>query len=54
MITVKVLKIRTPEKSAVIILNLDNMAFPLRNGPKDVEGIANSEDPDQTAPTGAV
>ena len=48
LITVKFLNFRTPENFAVI-----NLSFKQR-GQKDSNGIANSEDPDQTAPLGAV
>ena len=45
--TVKFLKIRTPEKFAVIILKFEQR-------PKDVDRIANRVDPDQTTSLGAV
>ena len=51
--TVKFLNIRTPENFAAIYLNSKRqnlLIFPL----KDANGIANSEDPDQIAPLGAV
>ena len=46
MITVKILNIRTPEKLAVTILKLEQRVM----HHKDVEGMANSVDTDQTAP----
>ena len=51
--TVKYLNFRTPENFAVIYLQTkrqNRLIFRL----KDANGIANSEDPDQTAPRGAV
>ena len=52
MFTVKFLKIRTPERIAVIIQTLSSMDLhPLH--PKDAAGMANSVDPDQTTPLGA-
>ena len=54
-ITVKFLNFGTPEIFAVIYLKFKQRGQTLRvfcqNG---VNGIANSEDPDQTAPLGAV
>ena len=53
--TVKFINIGTPEKFAVINLKFEQKGQTLRvfcqNG---ANGIANSEDPDQTAPLGAV
>ena len=53
--TVKFLNFRTPENFAVIYLNFKQRGQILRvfclNG---ANGIANSEDPDQTATLGAV
>ena len=46
MDTVKTLKFLTPVKFAVITLKVEQDGFSL----EDVEGIANSVDPDQTAP----
>ena len=41
------------QKTAVIILNIRTESFYYRwIGPKDVDRIANSVDPDQTAPLG--
>ena len=55
MITIKFLNFRTPEKLAEnlpkIQTNRPNLKVFCQNG---VIGIANSEDPDQTAPLGAV
>ena len=48
-LTVKILKIRTPEKFAVIILNFEHRIM----CPKSAGGRANSVDPDQTAPLGS-
>ena len=49
--TVKNLKIRTPEKFAVIIIKVGTVWFYDRvMHPKDADGMANSVDPDQTAP----
>ena len=53
--TVKFLNFRTPEKFAVIYLKLKKKAQTLEYFvKKNANGIANSEDPDQTAPLGAV
>ena len=49
--TLKILKIRTPENIAVIILKLwiyHRVMFP-----NNADRMANSVDPDQTAPVGA-
>ena len=55
MITVKFLNFGTPEIFAVIYPKLKQRGQPLRVfGHNGVNGIANSEDPDQTAPRGAV
>ena len=51
--TVKLLKILTPKKIAVVTLKLNKGALLRVIRPKDADGIANSVDPDQTAP-GAV
>ena len=52
--TVKLLKIRTSEKIAVITQNLNKVALQKNNVSKSADGMANSVDPDQTAPLGAV
>ena len=53
--TVKFLNFRTPENFAVIYLKFKQRGQNLRVFPqKDANGTANSEDPDQTAPLGAV
>ena len=54
--TVKFINFRTPENFAVIYLKFNQEKRPnLREfRQKDANGIANSEDPDQTAPLGAV
>ena len=52
--TVKLLNIRTPKKFAVITLKFEQDGFRRVMHPKDAAGIANSVDPDQTAPLGAV
>ena len=49
--TVKFLNFRTPENFAVIYLKLKKEAQPLS---AKFNEIANSEDPNQTAPQGAV
>ena len=55
MDTVKFLNFRTPEKFAVIYLKFKQKAQTLGYFvKKNANGIANSEDPDQTAPLGAV
>ena len=52
---VKFQNFRTQENFAVIILKLDkNFFYHGLINPKDADSIANSEDPDQTAPLGAV
>ena len=49
------LKTRTPKTSAVIIWKFEQDGFNIRvMHSKDADGIANSVDPDQTAPLGAV
>ena len=48
--TLKFLNLRMPKNFAVIILKLEKRGL----HPKDADSIANSEDPDQTAPLGAV
>ena len=53
--TVKPRNFRTPENIAVINLKIQTKRSNLRVfHQKDVNGIANSEDPDQTAPLEAV
>ena len=51
--TVKLVKIWTSEKIAVIILKLELSFYCRVMGPKDADWLANSLDPDQ-APLGAV
>ena len=54
-LTVKFLNFGTPEKFAAIYLRFKQRGQSLRVfRQKDANGIANSEDPDQTAPLGAV
>ena len=54
-VTVKFLNFETPEIFAVIYLKFKQRGKPLRVlGQNGENGIANSEDPDQTAPLGAV
>ena len=54
-LTVKILNFRTPENFAKIHLKFKQRGKTLGYFvEKDVNGIANSEDPDQTAPLGAV
>ena len=48
--TVKKLKIWTPEKFAVIIQKVEQFGFMTVMHQKDADGMANSVDPDQTAP----
>ena len=52
MNTVKFLNFRTPENFAIINLKFKqrSQTFYMVFRQKDVNGIANSEDPDQTAP----
>ena len=53
--TVKFLNFRMPENFTVIYLNFKQKTSHLRVfRQKDANGIANSGDPDQTAPLGAV
>ena len=47
VLTVKILKIWTP-KNCCNYPKIGTVSFYYRMGPKDVDGIANSEDPDQT------
>ena len=55
MYTVKFLNFWTPENFAVIYLKFKQRGQNLRVfRQKDANGIANSVDPDQTAPLGAV
>ena len=51
--TVKLLNILTPQKFAVITLKFEQDGFTVENVSKRY-GMANSVDPDQTAPLGAV
>ena len=54
-VTVNFLNFQTPENFAVIYLKFKQKCPNLRVfHQKDVNGIANSEDPDQTAPLGVV
>ena len=54
-VTVKFLNFQTPENFSVINLKFYQREQKLRVFcQKDANGIANSEDPDQTAPLGAV
>ena len=54
-VTVKFLNFRTPVKHRCNIPKIQSKRLNLRVfPPKDANGIANSEDPDQTAPQGAV
>ena len=53
-ITVTLLKIRTLEIFAVIILKVECLVYNKVMCLKDADGMANSVDPDQTAPLGAV
>ena len=54
--TVKLQNFRTPENSAVIYVKFKQRGQfkPQGTLSKDANGIANGEDPDQTAPLGAV
>ena len=54
--TVKLLKLRTPETYAVITLKFEQGGFTIYRvmHPNDADRMANSVDPDQTAPLGAV
>ena len=54
-ITINFLNIRTAKNLVVITLKVEQDGVSLRVlHPKDAEGIANSVDPDQIAPLGAV
>ena len=54
-ITIKILNLRTPQKFAVITLKFEQDGSTQKiMHPKDAARIANSVDPDQTAPLGAV
>ena len=54
-VTVKLLKIRTPEKICCNYPKTGTASFyDTVMGSKDVDRIANSVDPDQTVPLGAV
>ena len=50
------LKIRTLEiiTCTIIILKWNRLYYSAVMHPKDADGVANNEDPDQTAPLGAV
>ena len=48
--TVKILKIRTPKKCALITLKFEQGLYHRVVRPKDADGIANSVAPDQTVP----
>ena len=53
--TVKILKIGTPEIITIIVLLLEKVGFySAVLCSKDADRITNREDPDQTAPRGAV
>ena len=52
-VTAKIWKLQTSEKNAVIVLNLI-WFYQTVMCQEDEEGIANSVDPDQTAPKGAI
>ena len=52
--TVKVLNFRTLKILAVITLKLKQRSFCREIFPQHADGMANSVDPDQTAPLGAV
>ena len=50
-LTVKFLNIRTPKKLVVITLKFELCGSNIRvRSPNDADGMANSVDPDQTAP----
>ena len=53
-ITIKFLNFRTAENFAIIYLKFKQRVLILGYFVKDANGIANSEDPDQTVPLGAV
>ena len=48
--TVKTLKIETPRLTTVVVLNIKQLILQCKMSPKDVDRMANSVDPDQTAP----
>ena len=48
------LKFRTPKKFAVSTLKFEHFDHHRMMTPKDADRMANSVDPDQTAPRGAV
>ena len=52
--TVKFLNFRMPKNFPVIYLKFKKKPKPKGSCQKDANGIAKSEDPDQTAPLGAV
>ena len=52
--TVKILKIGTPATIIITVLKMKQWFYDAVMHPKDADGMANSEDPDQTAPSGAV
>ena len=54
LITVNFLNIRTPKKIDVITLKFELCGSTIELCPNDADGMANSVDPDQTAPLGAV
>ena len=49
-ITVKILNIQTPQNLAVVTLKFEQDGFTKSDAHKRCRGIANSVDPDQTAP----
>ena len=51
---IKVLNFQTPKMFAKILLKQTKMFFHRELYPKGANGMANSVDPDQTAPLGAV
>ena len=54
-ITVKILKIRTSEKNCCNYPKVGTVSFYYRaKGPKDSDRMANSVDPDQTAPSSLI
>ena len=53
MVTVKILKIRAPKRFLVNILKFEHSGFTIMR-PKDADGMANTEDPHQMTPKGAV
>ena len=52
--TVMILSFRTPKTFVVITLKFELWLYHRLIGPNDADGMANSVDPDQTAPLGAV